>query len=305
MREGSAPMHRRERDVGTFSIAACDLEAREWGIAVQSKFLAVGAVVPWARAGAGAVATQALANTAYGPEGLELLARGLSARTALDRLLAGDPERERRQVGIVDARGGSATHTGRECHGWAGGVAGEGFAAQGNILVSEATVLAMAGAYQAATGPLARRLVAALDAAQRAGGDRRGRQSAALLVVREGGGYGGKNDRYVDLRVEDHPDPIAELARLLDLQQLYFNRTRPEDVLPMDAALAREVQFMLGMFGYYGGEPSGVFDEPTRRALFDYMAAENLEERQREDAAIDRVVLEYMRRHAATGSPGG
>jgi len=285
----------KPRLVSTFSIVAYDPEAGEWGIGVQSKFLAVGAVVPWARAGAGAVATQAFANTSYGPRGLELMAKGLSAQEALDRLTADDPQREHRQVGLVDARGGSATFTGRDCYPWAGGITGKFFAAQGNILVSEATVRAMAETFPATKGPLARRLVTALHAAQEAGGDRRGRQSAAVLVVKDKGGYLGMNDRYLDLRVDDHVEPIKELFRLLDLHDIYFNRPKPADLIPIDAGLAREIQELLKAFGYLAGPATGVYDEATKKALFAYMGTENLEERQQEEPKIDRMVLEYMR----------
>ena len=288
-------MSGKPRLVSTFSIVAYDPEAGEWGIGVQSKFLAVGAVVPWARAGAGAVATQAFANTSYGPRGLELMAKGLSAQEALDRLTADDPQREHRQVGLVDARGGSATFTGRDCYPWAGGITGKFFAAQGNILVSEATVRAMAETFPATKGPLARRLVTALHAAQEAGGDRRGRQSAAVLVVKDKGGYLGMNDRYLDLRVDDHVEPIKELFRLLDLHDIYFNRPKPADLIPIDAGLAREIQELLKAFGYLAGPATGVYDEATKKALFAYMGTENLEERQQEEPKIDRMVLEYMR----------
>jgi len=206
----------------TFSIVAYDAMAEEWGIAVQSKFLAVGAVVPWARAGVGAVATQAHCNTTFGPEGLALMEGGASAPQALDQLVAGDQGRARRQVGVVDARGRAATFTGEECQLWAGGLTGRHYAAQGNILVGSATVEAMAEAFEASQGDLVDRLVSALAAGQAAGGDRRGQQSAALLVVREGGGYGGYNDRAIDLRVDDDPAPIDRLQGLLDLHRLHF-----------------------------------------------------------------------------------
>jgi uncharacterized Ntn-hydrolase superfamily protein len=204
--------------VATYSIVGFDPETGDLGIAVQSKFFAVGAVVPWARAGVGAVATQASANTSFGPRGLDLLAEGNAPREVLEKLLASDPDSTRRQVGIVDAKGRSAGFTGGECMAWAGGMAGQNYAAQGNILVGEATVRALAETFQSAKGPLADRLVAALAAGQAAGGDARGMESAALLVVRAGGGYGGYNDRYIDLRVDDAVDPIAELQRLLKIQ---------------------------------------------------------------------------------------
>jgi uncharacterized Ntn-hydrolase superfamily protein len=284
----------------TFSIVGRDPQTGDLGIAVQSKFLAVGAVVPWARAGVGAVATQSFANTSYGPKGLELLAEGMSAQEAMAALIGADDNPEQRQAGIVDAQGRSATYTGPKCFAWAGGVAGANFAAQGNILVGEATVTALVETFQRAQGPLWRQLVEALAAGQRAGGDSRGQQSAALLVVRAGGGYGGFNDRLMDLRVDDHPQPIDELARLVEMFDLYFLRPAPEDLLPIDAALATELQRLLAASGDYIGPISGAYDETTDAALERYGGRENLEERllhDPADARIDKRVLEYMRAH--------
>jgi len=285
----------------TFSIVARDASAGELGIAVQSKFLAVGAVVPWAKAGVGAIATQSWANTSYGPRGLELLGGGLSARETLDRLLADDEGRATRQVGIVGMTGEPVTYTGGECFSWAGGKTGADYACQGNILVGEETVLAMARTFEASTGPLCERLLAALAAGQAAGGDSRGQQSAALLVVRPNGGYGGFNDRMIDLRVDDHPRPIEELGRLLQLYTLYFAPPNPQDCLPIDQELASELQTLLARSGDYRAAASGAYDEATRQALFAYVGRENLEERWYEDARIDRTVLEYMRRTIAQG----
>jgi len=200
--------------VTTFSIVARDPATGDLGIAVQSKFFAVGAVVPWARAGVGAVATQSFANTTFGPRGLELLARGLAPATVLDSLLAPDADRDQRQIGIVDASGRAAAATGPKCQVWAGHRSGPDYAVQGNILAGEPVVLAMEKAFREAQGHLGGRLLAALDAGQAAGGDSRGQQSAALLIVRAQGGYGGFNDRYCDLRVDDHATPITELRRL-------------------------------------------------------------------------------------------
>lgn len=290
-----------ERCVTTFSIVGRDPANGDLGIAVQSKFLAVGAVVPWAQAGVGAVATQSWANTSYGPRGLDLLATGASAGEALATLTGDDDRAEQRQVGIVDARGRSATYTGSGCYAWAGGIAGPDFAAQGNILVGSETVQALAETFQTTTGPLWRRLVAALAAGQRAGGDRRGQQSAALLVAREGGGYGGFNDRLIDLRVDDHPQPIDELARILDLYDLYFFKPAPEDMLPIDSTLATELQTLLTRSGDYSGPISDAYDEATFHALERYGGRENLEERllhQPGDARIDRKVIAYLREHA-------
>jgi uncharacterized Ntn-hydrolase superfamily protein len=208
------------RPIATFSIAARDPATGELGVAVASRFFGVGTVVPWARAGVGAVATQAFANTGYGPRGLDLLERGASPAEALAILLRADADRERRQVGLVAADGASVTYTGAGCTTWAGGRSGPGYAVQGNILTGEPVVDAMEKAFLAAPGTLAERLYAALAAGDAAGGDSRGRQSAALLVVKAGAGYGGFTDRAVDLRVDDHPQPLAELRRLLDLALL-------------------------------------------------------------------------------------
>ncbi len=291
---------RIDRRVNTFSIVAYDPQTGDLGIAVQSKFLAVGAVVPWAKAGVGAIATQAWANTSYGPRGLELLAEGKSPDEVREMLTAADTNADQRQFGIVDARGRAATYTGSGCNVWAGGVTGPNFAAQGNILVGEETVTAMAETFQREQGTLWRRLVAALAAAQRAGGDSRGQQSAALLIVREGGGYGGFNDRLMDLRVDDHPHPIEELARLVDAYELLFLKPLPEDMLPIDGTVATELQQLLARSGDYSGPITGTFDEATYNALERYGGRENLEERllhDHADARIDRKVLEYMREH--------
>jgi uncharacterized Ntn-hydrolase superfamily protein len=208
----------------TFSIVAFDSATGDLGIAVASKFLAVGAVVPWARAGIGAVATQASADTRWGARGLEHLQRGADPKETIKRLHTQDEATEtpRRQVGIVDARGRSASFTGRECVDWAGGRVGLHYACQGNILVGPEVVEAMASAFENGSGDLAQRLVDALAAGQAAGGDRRGQQSAALLVVREGGGWHGYNDRYIDVRVDDHATPIDELRRIVQLWRETF-----------------------------------------------------------------------------------
>ncbi len=207
--------------VATFSVVAYDPDTGELGVAVESKFFSVGSVVPWAKAGVGAIATQAFANTAFGPRGLQLLEMGLGARESLDVLVKADPLADRRQVGIVDAKGVPATWTGEKCNAWAGGRTGTHYTVQGNILTGKEVVDAMASAFEASAGlPLADRLVKTLLAGQASGGDSRGQQSAALLVVREKGGYGGYNDRYIDLRVDDHPRPIDELKRLLELQHV-------------------------------------------------------------------------------------
>lgn len=279
----------------TFSIVARDPQAGELGIAVQSKFLAVGAVVPWAKAGVGAIATQAWANTSYGPRGLELLANGLPATEALAQLIEEDAGRADRQAGIIGIKDVPATYTGPQCFPWAGGHVGEHYTCQGNILVGEDTVLAMAHTFEQTSGLLCDRLVAALAAGQAAGGDSRGQESAALLVVREGGGYSGFNDRFIDLRVDDHPQPIDELQRILQLHKLYLFRPDPKDILMIDRTLASELQELLTATGDYKGSINGSYDEITRDAFRHFSSRENLEERWFEDARIDRVVLEFMR----------
>lgn len=284
----------------TFSIVGYDPDAREWGVAVQSKFLSVGAFVPWARAGVGAVATQSYCNTAFGPEGLALMEQGATAQEALDQLVAGDEGRARRQVGMVDAAGRAATFTGAGCHAWAGGITGVHYAAQGNILVSGATVEAMAETFETAEGELADRLVAALAAGQAAGGDRRGRQSAAVLVVREQGGYGGYNDRYLDLRVDDDPAPIKRLEALVDLHHLYFKPPQPGEMVAIEGELAREVQNILQWAGFYDGPITGEYDAGTRSALAALIGNENFEERfDEEEGQISREVMDILRRKFA------
>jgi uncharacterized Ntn-hydrolase superfamily protein len=281
----------------TFSIVAHDPEAQEWGIAVQSKFLAVGAVVPWAQAGVGAVATQSYANTSFGPDGLALMAEGYSAEEALGQLIAQDEGRAQRQAGLVDAQGQAATYTGDECHAWAGGLTGRHFAAQGNILVSAATVESMARAFEEAKGELADRLVAALAAGQAAGGDRRGQQSASVLVVRPEGGYGGYNDRYLDLRVDDDPAPIERLQALVDLHHLFFKPPAPGEMIAIEGELAREAQRILQWAGYYDGPITGEYDPPTQKAMCGLIGNENFEERfDEEKGLISRQVMDVLRR---------
>jgi uncharacterized Ntn-hydrolase superfamily protein len=280
------------RVVATFSIVGFDPETDTWGVAVQSKFLAVGAIVPWARAGVGAVATQAMANFNYGPRGLELMSQGKTAQETVEALISSDDDREHRQLGVVDAAGRAATFTGSECFEWAGGVKGEHYAAQGNILVGRETVEAMARTFEGTSGGLAGRLLAALEAGLGAGGDSRGKQSAALLVVREGGGYGGDNDHVVDLRVDDHPEPIRELIRLRTLHTLYFGETQPEDVVAVDGEVRRDVEMSLRRSGYV---EEGADDKALLDALSAFIRTENFEEREQERGYLDRAVLEYMK----------
>ena len=276
----------------TFSIAAADPDAGDCGVAVASKFPCVGAVVPWARAGVGAVATQSWANTAFGPDGLGLMEEGAPAAEALRRVVDEDEGREDRQVGVVDATGRAATFTGSKCMAWAGGATGRGFAAQGNILVGEEVVAEMARTFSQSEGDLCDRLLAALLAGDAAGGDRRGRQSAALLVVREGGGYEGRNDRYIDLRVDDHPNAPRELARIFEVWDTTM-LIRNDPLLPAAPDLVRDLQRRLTALGRYGGEPSGTYDEATRKALAKWAGEYNLEGRLRDDDQIsDQLVAE-------------
>jgi uncharacterized Ntn-hydrolase superfamily protein len=278
----------------TFSIVGFDPIEKEWGIAVQSKFLGVGAVVPWAKAGAGVVATQSYANTAYGPKALQLMEQGKSAQETLELLVAEDPDREMRQLGLIDASGNSATFTGKACYDWAGGITGSHFAAQGNILVDEKTVQAMAQVFTETNGTLADRLLAALDAGQEAGGDSRGKQSAALYIVKEKGGYGGFNDRYIDLRVDDHPDPIKELIRIYQLQQLYFAPSKPERIAGIEGEVKDDLIHHLTRLSYLsGGIPS---NEEIFKALTAYIHTENFEMREQSAGFIDLEILEYMKK---------
>jgi uncharacterized Ntn-hydrolase superfamily protein len=273
----------------TYSIVACDLRAAEWGVAVQSKFLAVGAGVPAAEPHVGAIATQALANMRYGPDGLALLRQGLSAQDVVQRLTDADEGRADRQLGVVDAEGGAATYTGESCFDWAGGITGGGYAAQGNILVSEETVAALGRTFEETAGkPLAERLLDALTAAQAAGGDRRGQQSAALLVVRKDGGYMGTTDAVADLRIDDHPAPIEELRRIYVMHDLLFGETPEEDWLDVDEQIALELRERLDALGYGG--------EDLERAFLDWAGTENLEERVKGIDRIDPVVLAELRK---------
>lgn len=280
----------------TFSIVALDAQDGVLGVAVASKFLAVGAVVPWARAGVGAVATQAWANLSFGPGGMALLAAGLPAEEVVARLTAGDEGRDHRQLGIVDAAGRSAAWTGRDCLPWAGHLTGPGYTVQGNILTGEAVVEAMAATFERTTGPLPERLVAALAAGQAAGGDSRGQQSAALYAAKEKGSYGGYLDRFVDLRVDDHPAPVEELRRLLEMHRLYFGATDAAGLTRMAGNVTRLVQEILVKTGLYAGPVDGVYGEATREAFRRWCSIENLEERWRDDDLVDREILAYMRR---------
>jgi uncharacterized Ntn-hydrolase superfamily protein len=277
----------------TFSIVAWD-PGGDLGVAVASKFPSVGAVVPWARAGVGAVATQAWGNTDYGPWGLAQMAGGVSAEEAVLRVTGADEGREDRQVGMVDARGGSATFTGGKCMDWAGGISGEGFACQGNILAGPEVVEAMAEGFTSSEGELVDRLIAALVAGDAAGGDRRGRQSAAMLVVREGGGYEGRNDRYVDVRVDDHPDAPAELARVFGVYDTTL-LVRDDPLLPATPELVADLQLRLAALGYLAAEPTRTYDGPTAAAMETWAGELNLEARLRSDDHVSSLLVRELR----------
>lgn len=280
----------------TLSIVAYDPAARpgpEWGVAVASKFLAVGALVPFARAGVGAGATQAFANLHYADTALDLLGGGKDAQAVIDAVTSEDELRGQRQLGVVDRLGNTATFTGEECFEWAGGHAGEGYCCQGNILTGPNVVEEMTSAFESTHGELAVRLLAAIEAGDRAGGDRRGRQSAALFVVREGGGYGGGNDVAIDLRADDNAAPIGELKRLYDLHRLYFPRPEDLDFIDADEGLARRLRAALTALGYEPGGGEG-YDDALKEALFQFVGTENLEERWSDESRVERSVLAHL-----------
>lgn len=283
------------KSLSTFSIAAFEPETGALGVAVQSKFLAAGSIVPHIETGVGAVATQALANPQYGPRGLELLRQGKSPQEVIDALTSADKDASHRQVGIVDHRGRAATYTGEQCMDWAGGLTGTNFAAQGNILANEETVLAMGRTFQEEKGPLADRLIKALGAAQKAGGDKRGQQSAALLVFKKDGGYGGLWDRYIDLRVDDHPKPIEKLAEMLDLFYLYFSRQEGKQ-LPLEGDILLQVQKGLQTMGLYRGDLNGRLTSDTRKALETFYYMDNFEDRIPQEDVIPEDIFTYLQK---------
>jgi uncharacterized Ntn-hydrolase superfamily protein len=280
---------------GTFSVVARDADRGEFGVAVQSRFISVGSVVPWASIDAGAIATQALANASYGPRGLELLRQGVSAREVVERLTRADAEREHRQLGVVDLRGEAASYTGKECLDWAGHVVGHQFACQGNILVSSDVVEAMARAMETTPGDLPERLLAALSAGQKMGGDRRGMQSASLLVVKDQGGYGGTIDRWIDVRVDDHPSPIEELKRVFALYDMtLLTREDPSTLLPLDRERVQQVQGALKALGFYFGPVHGNYDPPTQQAFSKFLGVNNFESKERKDRKVWPSVMNFL-----------
>ena len=280
-------MSRAEVQPSTFSIVAFDPRTKDLGVAVESKFVAVGSVVPYARAGVGAVATQSYANTRHGPRALSLLRRGVAPKDVLTRLVRTDRDAKKRQVGIVDVRGRAAAHTGKECFAWAGHVVRRNFAVQGNILAGEDVVKAMARAYESTEGDLPVRLLAALSAGQEAGGDKRGQQSAALIVVRHKGGYGRMNDRWIDVRVDDHPSPIDELIRVFNVYDAtLLNRESPADAVALSRPVVREIQEGLEALGYYRGPKNGKYERKTREAFEDWAGMNNFETKIRRDGRV-------------------
>lgn len=281
--------------VKTFSIVAYEPQENSWGIAVASKFLAVGSIVPYAKANVGAIATQSAANLLYGERGLELMKQGFRASDTLAKLLGEDKTIEDRQVGIVDANGNAASFTGQKCSSWAGGLTGDHYAIQGNMLASEEVIMSMEAAFRTIDGELSDKLFAALAAGDLAGGDRRGKQSAAILVVKLQGSYGGYTDRYVDLRVDNHPEPVKELGELLRLHRIFLGSSSREEKIKIEGELIKEFQVLLKRLGYYTGEVNSIWDRQTKEAFANFIDVENLERRVDIDkAVIASPALDYI-----------
>ncbi len=279
----------------TFSIAACDLKAKTWGVAVASKFPAVGAAVPWVNAEVGAIATQSYVNTSYGPKGLAIMAEGISAEETLEKLLAGDEEREIRQVGLVDAQGEAVSFTGKKCHNWAGGLTGPGYAIQGNILAGAKVVQEMETAFLETEGELPARLYAALYAGDRAGGDKRGKQAAAIYVTKPNGGYGGFLDRWIDYRVDDALDPVPRLGELLELHELYMGESPEEERVQLEGKILVDLQKIMADLGYYQSRMDGIYDEAVAEAFNSFLGNENFENRfNAKEGWLDQPVVEYL-----------
>ena len=284
----------KDKLVATFSIVAADPETGEVGVAVQSKFLAVGSVVPWAKANVVAVATQSWANTAYGPEGLAFLEKGLSPEEVIDKLVADDSGRSLRQVAVINSAGEASAFTGHECYDWAGHKIGKHHSCQGNILVSEKTVSEMSKVFEESEGPLAERMLKAISAAQHAGGDSRGKQSAAVYVLQEGAGYGGYNDVKVDLRVDDHPEPIEELQRLYELHKMYAAPS--EEKLAIDGDVLETVVEQLVKTDLLAAVDHSSYDAEVKEALKTFVLRENFDDHWSEDALIYETVLDYLKK---------
>ena len=284
----------------TFSIVAYDPKNKEWGVAVQSKFVAVGSIVPFAKANIGAIATQALANTSYGPKGLQLLQSGLTASEVLEQVLKGDDLMEERQVGIVDMKGKVASYTGKNCFKWAGHVTGKNFACQGNILASEKVVQGMADAYEDTSGDLIEKFFSALETGQKNGGDRRGKESAAILIVKKEGAYDGGTDRYIDIRVDEHAEPIKELKKVFEIYDMcLLKRDDPEDIIKLEGNNLKLVKELLRKDGFYKGEIDDYYDNNTRKALRDWLGTNNFEVKEREDdymwGSLFRLIVKKMK----------
>lgn len=289
-------MHRSLKSPhGTFSIVAWDPQRGEWGIAVQSKFISAGAVVPWGQAGVGVLATQAMSDGSQGPKGLELLRKGLSASEVVDRLRRESPDRDDIQIGVVDGQGRAAAFTGAHCLEWAGHLVGDGFSCQGNILFSADVVSAMARTFETTPGDLPERLLAALVAGQREGGDRRGMQSAALLVWKARSGYRGGLDRWIDVRVDDHASPIEELDRIFRIYDMtLLAREDPATLRPLDSETIVSVQRSLGVLGYLLGSKTGRWDDATAKAFAKFVGEHNFENKVRTDGKIWPSLLRYL-----------
>ena len=282
----------------TFSIVAYDPDKKEWGVAVQSKFVAVGAIVPYARANAGAIATQAYANTRYGPEGLALLAKGMSASDVIEVLIEQDPHKEQRQIGVVDSLGNTAAYTGQKCFEWAGHIVSEHFSCQGNILANANVVGDMARAFENTPGDLVERFFAALEAAQAVGGDRRGQEAAAILIVKEEGAYDGGTDRYIDIRVDEHPTPIQELRRVFEVYNLcLLNRDDPQDVVKLEGPVLKDVLTILTKEGFYSGATTvSALTPAIKEALVKWLHTNNFEVKERTDDYLYGSVYRYIRK---------
>jgi len=279
----------------TFSIVAYDPKNKEWGVAVQSKFVAVGAIVPFAKVNVGCIATQAYANTSYGPKGLAILEKGLTAEETIKELIKDDEMREQRQIGVVDSYGNTAAFTGKKCFDWAGHLIGKNFSCQGNILVSEDVVKAMAEAFENTKNDLVEKLFAALEAGQKKGGDRRGRESAAILIVKEKGAYDGGTDRYINIRVDEHPRPIKELRKVFEIYDMcILLRDDPKDIIKLEGDFMKIVKERLKIDGFYTGEIDNLYDKKTKDALRNWLGTNNFEVKEREDEYMWGSVYRYI-----------